>query len=165
MCIRDRVGPDGDILIWNDALRQLSGIDELQANNRLLTDLPPPWNQLLGDFANSGENHKFRVQTTLNNESATYNLHKADVAYPIRDESQSSGQVILVEDRTSIDLLESELAHSERLASIGRLSAGVAHEIGNPLTGIASVAQNLQYDNNKEEMSDSANDILEQVER
>ena len=159
------VGPDGDILIWNDALRQLSGIDELQANNRLLTDLPPPWNQLLGDFANSGENHKFRVQTTLNNESATYNLHKADVAYPIRDKSQSSGQVILVEDRTSIDLLESELAHSERLASIGRLSAGVAHEIGNPLTGIASVAQNLQYDNNKEEMSDSANDILEQVER
>lgn len=159
------VGPDGDILIWNDALRQISGIDELEANNSHLSDLPAPWNQLLGDFANSGENHKFRVQTTVNNEPATYNLHKAEVAYPIRDESQSSGQVILIEDRTSIDLLESELAHSERLASIGRLSAGVAHEIGNPLTGIASVAQNLQYDDNEAEISDSANDILQQVER
>ena len=159
------VGPDGDILIWNDALQKISGIDELQANNGALADLPNPWNQLLQDFADSGENHTFRLQTTINNEPATFNLHKAKVAYPIGDETQSPGQVILVEDRTSIDLLEAELAHSERLASIGRLSAGVAHEIGNPLTGIASVAQNLRYDDSKDEISESAGDILGQVER
>ena len=42
--------------------------------------------------------------------------------------------------------LEAELTHSDRLASIGRLAAGVAHEIGNPLTGIACLAQNLEYE-------------------
>ena len=146
-------------------MQRISGIDELQANNGALNDLPTPWNHLLQDFADSGENHTFRLQTTINNEPATFNLHKAEVAYPIGDATQSQGQVILVEDRTSIDLLESELAHSERLASIGRLSAGVAHEIGNPLTGIASVAQNLRYDNGKDEISESASDILGQVER
>lgn len=159
------VGPDGDILIWNAALQRISGIEEQQASKGALSDLPTPWNRLLNDFAISGENHKFRSQTTINNEPATFNFHKAEVAYPLGDESQSPGQVILVEDRTSLDLLEAELAHSERLASIGRLSAGVAHEIGNPLTGIASIAQNLQYESKEGEVSESADDILTQVDR
>ena len=40
--------------------------------------------------------------------------------------------------------MENQLAHSERLASIGRFASGVAHEIGNPVTGIACLAQNLE---------------------
>jgi len=159
------IGPEGDILIWNAALQEISGIEETHANNGNLEDLPAPWNQLLGDFASSGENHQFRLQTRVNGEAATYNFHKAEVVTPLGSDTQSPGQVILVEDRTSLDLLESELAHSERLASIGRLSAGVAHEIGNPLTGIASIAQNLQYDSDENEVSESAEDILSQVTR
>jgi signal transduction histidine kinase len=58
----------------------------------------------------------------------------------------SGGLVLLVEDRTEQHALQARLTHQDRLASIGRLAAGVAHEIGNPLTGIASVAQNLQHD-------------------
>jgi len=68
-----------------------------------------------------------------------------------------------VEDRTNIEMLETELAHSERLASIGRLAAGVAHEIGNPLTGIASIAQNQTYREAPED--EDAHDILTQVKR
>ena len=51
-----------------------------------------------------------------------------------------------MEDITELELLEEELLHNERLASIGRLAAGVAHEIGNPVTGIACLAQNLEYE-------------------
>ena len=56
----------------------------------------------------------------------------------------NSGLVLLVEDQTETQMLEDKLVHSERLASIGRLAAGVAHEIGNPITGIACLAQNLR---------------------
>ena len=78
--------------------------------------------------------------------------------------------MILTEDRTRLDTLEAELAHSERLASIGRLAAGVAHEIGNPLTGIASLAQNLAEDARRGEADDAlvgeqTADILGQVKR
>ena len=54
--------------------------------------------------------------------------------------------MILVEDITDFERLEEELLHNERLASIGRLAAGVAHEIGNPVTGIACLAQNLEFE-------------------
>src|SRR3546814_3248057 len=54
----------------------------------------------------------------------------------------NSGLVLLVGDLTETQYLEEKLVHSERLASIGRLAAGVAHEIGNPITGIARLAQN-----------------------
>ncbi len=40
--------------------------------------------------------------------------------------------------------LKHQLAESERLASVGRVAAGIAHEIGNPLTGIANYAHLLR---------------------
>lgn len=73
--------------------------------------------------------------------------------------------VILVEDLTDLQTLEAELAHSDRLASIGRLAAGVAHEIGNPLTGIDSLAQNLKYETDPEIIRQSIEQILTQTHR
>jgi signal transduction histidine kinase len=40
--------------------------------------------------------------------------------------------------------LEQQVLHSDRLAALGRLAAGVAHEIGNPLTSISTFAQLLR---------------------
>ena len=73
--------------------------------------------------------------------------------------------MILIEDVTDYEMLQHELLHNERLASIGRLAAGVAHEIGNPVTGIACLAQNLAYDQDPSEIRDTAEDILKQTER
>ncbi|MDE0931000.1 MAG: HAMP domain-containing sensor histidine kinase, partial [Halioglobus sp.] len=76
-----------------------------------------------------------------------------------------SNTVIMVEDITDIELLEEELLQNERLASIGRLAAGVAHEIGNPVTGIACLAQNLEYESDPKEIRTMAQDILKQTSR
>jgi PAS domain S-box-containing protein len=67
-------------------------------------------------------------------------LHMA----PLRDEIRRiSGVLILLEDVTVQRQLEEQLVQSAKLASIGELAAGVAHEINNPINGIINYAQLL----------------------
>ncbi|MGD9505723.1 MAG: ATP-binding protein [Syntrophobacteraceae bacterium] len=53
---------------------------------------------------------------------------------------QPVGSVLLFSDLTGIKQLEEQLRRSERLAALGRLAAGVAHEIRNPLSSIKGFA-------------------------
>jgi PAS domain S-box-containing protein len=63
---------------------------------------------------------------------------------PLRDESGAvSGALGTVEDVTEQRRLQEQLVHSAKLASIGELAAGVAHEINNPINGIINYAQLL----------------------
>ncbi|MBW1713608.1 MAG: GAF domain-containing protein [Deltaproteobacteria bacterium] len=52
--------------------------------------------------------------------------------------------LVIARDITERKHLERQLFHSEKLASVGLLAAGVAHEIGNPLSAIAGYAQILK---------------------
>lgn len=168
----------GRIQIWNSAMQLLTGINDRDAYDKSLDQLPAPWNQLLHEFATSSDSTLFRQRINLGKRNSTVNLHKADIGSPEYTHDEAlAGLVIIMEDRTNLDTLESELAHSERLASVGRLAAGVAHEIGNPLTGIASIAQNLHHDIDSPELDsdvqttmtslvrEQTDDILLQVSR
>ncbi len=57
---------------------------------------------------------------------------------------QDVNYLVLARDMTERKQLEKQLFHSEKLASIGILAAGVAHEIGNPLSAISGYTQILK---------------------
>lgn len=61
----------------------------------------------------------------------------------VSDDGHPLGQVILMEDLGEVGRLKSELAKNERLAALGGLAAGLAHEIRNPLGAIRGLSQHL----------------------
>ncbi|MFN3396189.1 MAG: ATP-binding protein, partial [Thermodesulfovibrionales bacterium] len=64
---------------------------------------------------------------------------------PIKDEKgEVHGYIRLVQDVTEMKKMEEQMMHSEKMASLGRLTAGIAHEIGNPLTSVFSFVQILK---------------------
>lgn len=157
----------GKIVLWNLALETMTGIDAEPLIGTRLTKLQHPWDGLLAGFARTSEDHIYRMELAVAGRPRWYNLHKAAYADPMiegRGPSQP-GMVMLIEDLTDLGTLEAELAHNNRLASVGRLAAGVAHEIGNPVTGIASLAQNLRHEDDPEITRQSIEDIIHQTRR
>jgi two-component system sensor histidine kinase HydH len=65
---------------------------------------------------------------------------------PIRGQADAcSGAVIILRDLRKIKQLEDRLRRSEKLAAVGQLAAGLAHEIRNPLSSIRGFTQFLRH--------------------
>jgi signal transduction histidine kinase len=148
--------------MWNHAMEALTGISADEVVGAKLMALPEHWHALLDDFNSGNDPHRYKHRLDLRGKPHWLNLHKAALNGPDHPEG---GSIILVEDQTETRLLEDELMHSERLASVGRLAAGVAHEIGNPVTGISSLAQNLKLETDNPEILDTASQIQQQTRR
>ncbi|WP_213004001.1 ATP-binding protein [Parahaliea maris] len=154
--------PDGEILLWNRSMEEITGIPARRTLGSLQTFMPQPWRRIFSDFLTDDNEALLKQEVVLADGSSRWiSLHKASA----EGRGNSGDKVVLVEDISDLERLETELLHSERLASIGRLAAGVAHEIGNPITGIACLAQNLDYDLEPEDVRATARDILKQTDR
>jgi PAS domain S-box-containing protein len=88
------------------------------------------------------------------------------VASPVRD---GDGQIVqvadVVEDITERKALETEALHASRLSVLGQLAAGVAHEIGNPLSSLHARLQLMKRKNDPEFARDSLDILQTQIDR
>lgn len=67
--------------------------------------------------------------------------HLEILSVPIRESDTEHDRLVIIRDRTQIRELEKSLSEAEKLAAIGTLAAGVAHEIRNPLSALRGFAQ------------------------
>ena len=106
--------------------------------------------------------HKQAQRWTINWKGDDHLPREWDVnAYPIPSKQASSARaVILWQDRTEERRLESSLLQAGKLAAIGQLAAGVAHEINNPLTAINANAEMLKMFIPKEDENYEAVDLI-----
>ena len=156
---------DNEIVMWNRSLEDFTQINSTNVTGSQLIDLPEPWLTLFINFVGDDSNHSYKYAFELNGHKKTVNLHKAFIEKTSDLDSSHEGVIVLIEDITETEVLEAGLTHSERLASIGRLAAGVAHEIGNPITGIACLAQTIRDEYDNPELLSLATQIVEQTDR
>lgn len=76
-----------------------------------------------------------------------------------------TGRSIIINDYSEYKRLQAQIDQSEKLAVIGQIAAGVAHEIGNPLTSISSLVQILQRRSQDQFMNERLVNIKENIDR
>ncbi|NUR56376.1 MAG: PAS domain-containing protein [Acidobacteria bacterium] len=156
---------NGRVVRWNRRLEELYGLRHEDAVARLLDDL---FDAAVVDMVRSSSHDApegsayYRVPLTTRHDPARRLLVNI-AATPLRDAHGAiAGTIVICEDISSRVQLEEQLQISEKMASIGLLAAGVAHEVNTPLTGISSYTQML-LDGAAED--DPKTKVLEKIER
>jgi PAS domain S-box-containing protein len=159
------------IVRWNHALEHIYGVPRSEAVGRLLSDVfdAPFLEALRAALREHPEGTSlFKVPLSTRrvvDGSDSPRLLVNATAVPLRSATNPeiiTGTILLIEDLTDRVRLEEQLQISEKMASIGLLAAGVAHEVNTPLTGISSFTQMLLEG---ADPADPKTVLLEKIER
>jgi two-component system sensor histidine kinase HydH len=133
------IGIDGKITSFNQAAETLLKYSAEEAVGKEAGTVLPESLRVLVDELDSGDQMLSRAVDCTRSDGKTVPLEVT--ATILRgDEGDSLGDVLLFRDLTEIRKLRREVERSQRLASLGRLAAGIAHEIRNPLSSIKGFA-------------------------
>lgn len=134
---------DGNILHSNPAAKLILGYKDGLAKRNLSEIFPEMLRRLKSiDYDNPAQLGRFEV--IFINPKGERLLLGCSVS-PIREDGdQVSGYILIFQDLTEIKRLERAMQRSEKLAAVGQLAAGIAHEIRNPLASISGSIQLLK---------------------
>jgi two-component system, NtrC family, sensor histidine kinase HydH len=159
------VDPAGLIMAFNDAAEALLGCSARDVLGKPVAEVIPAGccdliRTLGTDKIIMEKEHEYPV-------SEGRSILLDAIAMALRDdEGVFMGHVILLRDLTELQHLRGEVERSRRLASIGSLAAGVAHEIRNPLSSIKGFATYFRerFSENPEDLK-VAGIMVEEVDR
>lgn len=129
-------GTDGKIQWTNQIMKDMAGKDII---GRDCDDICADYT-VVGSY----EVNEMQTEIVTNLFGRKDNYFQVTTA-PVRGaDAEIHGYIRLVHDVTEMKKMEEQMMHSEKLASLGRLTAGITHEIGNPLTSVFSFVQILK---------------------
>jgi PAS domain S-box-containing protein len=146
------IGADHRIIDINESLLEKLGLQRKDAIGHFCYEITHRQS-----LPCSGDNHPCPLTQTLETENPSQTTHvhqnkdNRDIfysisTYPLVENGKVTGAIEISRDITKDINVQKVMMNQEKLASIGRLSAGVAHEINNPLTTILTTAMLIQED-------------------
>jgi PAS domain S-box-containing protein len=134
-------GADERITVFNNEAGQITGVDSEGILECRLSDLPQSLGGVLQQTLLTGE-AQIDSEMIFNPDGKEIIARVSTSIFHDQDQ-QVLGALMVLTDITTLKRLESQIRRSDRLASLGTLSAGMAHEIKNPLVSIKTFAQLL----------------------
>jgi hypothetical protein len=155
------------VIRWNRSLEALHGATRTEAIGRTLADLFGPAfveavRAAREQSPQGGTRYRFPLAPRASGEPRTLVNITTVPLQSLSGARDDTGAVIIVDDVTARAQLEEQLQISDKMASIGLLAAGVAHEVNTPLTGISSFTQMLL---DGADPDDPKTRLLEKIER
>jgi PAS domain S-box-containing protein len=153
----------GNVTSWNRGAEQLLGVSATEMAGRPLTRVGPsgPLSRLLERAVGGRPVHGVRMEWR----DARGEVVPVDVsAAVLSGERGPTGVALVARDLSAQVRLDRQLVRSEKLAMVGSLAAGLAHEIGTPLNVISATAEYLLPDS-PAEAHDQLKGIVAETER
>jgi two-component system sensor histidine kinase PilS (NtrC family) len=142
---------DGNVSFVNPAAEAILGLDAAVAMRRKIDDLLPGAREL-----SAARRSELRVETPRGDRS---------LGLSVTPMLKDGGHLIVFQDLTELRQIEKELDSIDHLATLGRLSAQLAHEIRNPLAAMRGSAQMLVGDSAGAPQERLAKLILREADR
>ncbi len=134
-------GADQRVTVFNNEAGQITGLSPREIIDHSLDRLPPRLRDILCETLRTGERQEdSELVLPLGDHTAVV---RASSSIFHGQEGEMLGALVVLTDITALKRLELQIRRSDRLASLGTLSAGMAHEIKNPLVSIKTFAQLL----------------------
>lgn len=157
----------GKIILYNRISQEFTGITEkkaINASTSVFGNIP----EISEAFQNAGAHpaKAYMKEVQVNSVAGAHHTLQLNRLSIIDREQKFAGTLLLMLDLSQVKKLEEELRRSERLAALGKMAAGVAHELRNPLSSIKGLALLLQSHYNKDDGDRETTTILvQEVER
>ncbi len=161
---------EGRITLWSESSERMFGYGKDQVVGRDLSTLHSPKVKpdLIRQMQESAmKKGRWQGEIVYSNSKG----HSIDGWCVMTTLAEETGEIIgylsVVRDMTEKKQMEMQLIQADKMASLGELAAGVAHEINNPLSGILSNAEFLQEEipDESEEQQEEIREIVENSQR
>ena len=134
-------GADERVTVFNNEAGQITSLNPLEIIDHSLDRLPAGLHEILCETLRTGNRQENgELVLPLGDHNAVV---RASSSIFHGQQGEMLGALVVLTDITALKRLELQIRRSDRLASLGTLSAGMAHEIKNPLVSIKTFAQLL----------------------